>query len=324
MEPLGHGISLQFVTRLAEDAADQAAFISGWQQDYAQISCGRFAGRLDELCLGRLQVFREYSARETFQLCQPWPGAVWFGIPAPGSGERLRFHGRSVPPAAVLVAMGGSDFSLRTPDDFTIYGVVLEQAVLQQRHLQLFGREMPVGWLQTAAVQLAPASHLALCSQLGELLALARETPDRIGRQLLLDCSADALLMAMVQALPATVAGRDSSSQRHWQWVEQARQRALHPAARQLTVEDLCRELHVTRRTLQNGFQEVTAMSPLPFLRALRLNQVRRLLRSPQGAADSIQQLAEDWGFATPSHFSYDYRRLFGETPSQTRQQPRG
>lgn len=65
-------------------------------------------------------------------------------------------------------------------------------------------------------------------------------------------------------------------------------------------------------------------MSPLPFLRALRLNQVRRLLRSPQGTADSIQQLAEDWGFATPSHFSYDYRRLFGETPSQTRQQPRG
>lgn len=324
MDPLTHGQSLQFVTRLADDAADQAAFISGWEQDYAQISCGRFAGRLDELCLGRLQVFREYSARETFQQCQPWQGAIWFGIPAPDSGERLRFHGRSVPPAAVLVAMGGSDFTLRTPDDFTIYGIVLEQQVLAQRHQQLFGHDLPAHWLQTAAVCLSPASHHTLCGQIAELLALARHTPDSIGRQLLLDCSVDALLLALSQSGAQSLSRRDGSSQRHWQWVEQARQRALQPAQTWLTVEGLCRELHVTRRTLQNGFQEVTAMSPLPFLRALRLNQVRRLLRSPQGSADSIQQLAEDWGFATPSHFSYDYRRLFGETPSQTRQRPRG
>jgi hypothetical protein len=44
MDPLSQGLSLQFVTRLADDAADQAAFISGWEQDYAQISCGRFPG----------------------------------------------------------------------------------------------------------------------------------------------------------------------------------------------------------------------------------------------------------------------------------------
>ena len=83
------------------------------------------------------------------------------------------------------------------------------------------------------------------------------------------------------QEYAQSLSRRDGSSQRHWQWVEQARQRALQPAQTWLTVEGLCRELHVTRRTLQNGFQEVTAMSPLPFLRALRLNQVRRLLRSP-------------------------------------------
>ncbi|WP_165494081.1 helix-turn-helix domain-containing protein [Aquitalea sp. USM4] len=322
MDPLSQGLSLQFVTRLADDAADQAAFISGWEQDYAQISCGRFSGRLDELCLGRLQVFREYSARETYQQCQPWRGAIWFGIPAPGSGERLRFHGRSVPPSAVLVAMGGSDFTLRTPDDFTIYGIVPEQEVLASRHQQLFGRDLPAHWLQSAAVRLPEASHRLLCGQIYELLALARQTPDSIGRQLLLDCSVDALLLALSEGQAEASLRREGSSQRHWQWVEQARQRALQPASQWLTVEGLCRELHVTRRTLQNGFQEVTAMSPLPFLRALRLNQVRRLLRSPQGSADSIQQLAEDWGFASPSHFSYDYRRLFGETPSQTRQQP--
>jgi AraC family ethanolamine operon transcriptional activator len=37
-----------------------------------------------------------------------------------------------------------------------------------------------------------------------------------------------------------------------------------------------------------------------------------------------INDLAAEWGFASPSHFSYDYRRLFGETPSQTRLQAAG
>jgi AraC family ethanolamine operon transcriptional activator len=108
----------------------------------------------------------------------------------------LRFHGRSVPPSAVLVAMGGSDFTLRTPDDFTIYGIVLEQEVLALRHQQLFGR-LACALAASAAVRLPETSHRLLCGQISELLALARQTPDSIGRQLLLDCSVDALLLAL-------------------------------------------------------------------------------------------------------------------------------
>jgi AraC family ethanolamine operon transcriptional activator len=322
MDPLTHGQSLQFVTRLADDAADQAAFISGWEQDYAQISCGRFSGRLDELCLGRLQVFREYSARETFQQCQPWQGAIWFGIPAPDSGERLRFHGRSVPPAAVLVAMGGSDFTLRTPDDFTIYGIVLEQQVLALRHQQLFGRDLPAHWLQTAAVCLSPASHHTLCGQIAELLALARQTPDSIGRQLLLDCSVDALLLALSQSGAVAVAARGQ------QPAPLAVGGASTPA-RAATGADmadggrLVPELHVTRRTLQNGFQEVTAMSPLPFLRALRLNQVRRLLRSPLSGRTAFSNWPRT-GALPAQPFQLRLPPPVWRNPSQTRQRPRG
>jgi AraC family ethanolamine operon transcriptional activator len=133
--------------RLADDAADQAAFISGWEQDYAQISCGRFPGGWMSCAWDACRC--SANIRPAKPTSNASPGGchlVWHS--GTGSGERLRFHGRSVPPSAVLVAMGGSDFTLRTPDDFTIYGIVLEQEVLALRHQQLFGRDLPAHWLQ--------------------------------------------------------------------------------------------------------------------------------------------------------------------------------
>jgi AraC family ethanolamine operon transcriptional activator len=174
----------------------------------------------------------------------------------PGSGERLRFHGRSVPPSAVLVAMGGSDFTLRTPDDFTIYGIVLEQEVLALRHQQLFGRDLPAHWLQTAACA-CPKPATGCC--------VAR-FPNcwrwRGKHRTALAANYCWIVRWMPCCWPChrqaaePLLRREGSSQRHWQWVEQARQRALQPASQWLTVEGLCRELHVTRRTCKTVFRK--------------------------------------------------------------------
>jgi AraC family ethanolamine operon transcriptional activator len=77
----------------------------------------------------------------------------------------------------------------------------------------------------------------------------------------------------------------------------------------------------VSRRTLQYSFQDVLQMSPVAYLRALRLNGVRRDL---QAAGDApVGDVAARWGFWHLSRFAADYRRLFGERPSDTRRQAR-
>jgi AraC family ethanolamine operon transcriptional activator len=85
-----------------------------------------------------------------------------------------------------------------------------------------------------------------------------------------------------------------------------------------LTVEDLCRELGVSRRTLQYSFREVLRVNPVSYLRALRLNGVRRALKSADQRCGSVQDIAARWGFWHLSHFACDYRRMFGELPSET------
>ena len=79
----------------------------------------------------------------------------------------------------------------------------------------------------------------------------------------------------------------------------------------------LCDQLKISRRTLQYSFQAEVGQSPVTYLRALRLNAVRRsLLQEPtQRLADA----AAGQGFFHQSYFCREYRRLFQELPSATR-----
>lgn len=83
-------------------------------------------------------------------------------------------------------------------------------------------------------------------------------------------------------------------------------------------MEDLCRVLKVSRRTLQYSFQEIMQLNPVSYLRAMRLNGVRRMLKLPGSERQSVQDIAALWGFWHLSHFANAYRCMFGELPSET------
>ena len=86
-----------------------------------------------------------------------------------------------------------------------------------------------------------------------------------------------------------------------------------------VTMTELCELTHVSRRTLQYSFESIVGTSPLKFLKAARLNQVRRAL-SDITDDRPVSAIAADWGFWHPGQFAKDYKGLFGENPSQTRE----
>ncbi|MDE1166170.1 MAG: helix-turn-helix domain-containing protein [Pseudomonas sp.] len=91
---------------------------------------------------------------------------------------------------------------------------------------------------------------------------------------------------------------------------------AQHVQDEQFGVLDLCNHLRISRRTLQYSFESVLGMSPLNYLRSVRLNTARKLLvRSP---SETIQGAALDAGFSHLGRFSRYYQDFFGELPSQT------
>ena len=57
---------------------------------------------------------------------------------------------------------------------------------------------------------------------------------------------------------------------------------------------------------------------PEQYLRARRLNGVRKILRSHGPGEVRIYEVANEWGFWHMGQFAADYRKLFGERPSET------
>lgn len=83
-----------------------------------------------------------------------------------------------------------------------------------------------------------------------------------------------------------------------------------------IRLSELCAHAHAQARSLEYGFQEIVGMSPVSYIRTLRLNRVHRLLRSREWTQRTITEIALDCGFWHLSQFAVDYRRFFGESPS--------
>jgi AraC-like DNA-binding protein len=80
---------------------------------------------------------------------------------------------------------------------------------------------------------------------------------------------------------------------------------------------DLVAASQVPGRTLLKHFRDFKGTSPMRYLREARLERVRRdlLAADPE---ESITTIATNWGFAQLGRFAVEYRRRFGERPSDT------
>ena len=59
-------------------------------------------------------------------------------------------------------------------------------------------------------------------------------------------------------------------------------------------------------------------LSPKAYLKARRLNAVRRELLQDEAAVSTIFDMASSWGFWHMGQFGRDYKDMFGELPSET------
>src|SRR5690606_28747045 len=118
-------------TRTARDADDHARNLSQWEQSYDQFSSGDFQGRLTELWLPRLQLFQESANQALRQSCAAWRDSLWFGLPAPHQ-QVSRLDALPIPDHTLLFRPGARQFELNTPQDYNIFGIVLDQDLLRE------------------------------------------------------------------------------------------------------------------------------------------------------------------------------------------------
>lgn len=87
-------------------------------------------------------------------------------------------------------------------------------------------------------------------------------------------------------------------------------------AHEQITPEQLATVAGVSLRSLYSGFKDFLGVSPMHYLRDIRMENVRAELVN--GEATNVAGVALRWGFAHLGRFSTEYKQRYGETPRQT------
>ena len=100
--------------------------------------------------------------------------------------------------------------------------------------------------------------------------------------------------------------------------VQQAEALALASVDEPLHVSALCHVIGVSERTLRNAFHRVHGVPPCRHLRMLRLSNARGALLSADGTLAKVTEIALSFGFVELGRFSVEYKKAFGESPSQT------
>jgi transcriptional regulator GlxA family with amidase domain len=85
-----------------------------------------------------------------------------------------------------------------------------------------------------------------------------------------------------------------------------------------LTLSLLAEQCGVSPRTLQKAFQQHLGLSPMEYLRDVRLRRAHEELRSADPFAESVASVARRWGFAHLGRFAAAHEAKFGQKPLRT------
>lgn len=84
--------------------------------------------------------------------------------------------------------------------------------------------------------------------------------------------------------------------------------------SRQISIRDIAKNIGVSSSTLHHMFKPVVSLSPIQYLKQIRLHRAQTFMISD---GLNVSEAAFRVGYGSLSHFSRDFKQLFGRTPSQ-------
>lgn len=80
-----------------------------------------------------------------------------------------------------------------------------------------------------------------------------------------------------------------------------------------ISIDDMAARAGMSRAAFHRKFKQVTTMAPIQFVKSMRLNTAA--IKIAGGMA--VNEAALDVGYASPSQFSREFKRMYGRSPRQ-------
>lgn len=80
-----------------------------------------------------------------------------------------------------------------------------------------------------------------------------------------------------------------------------------------ITIEDMAKHVGMSRAVLHRKFKQATSMSPIQFIKSMRLNAAAMKIATGMTVNTAAMQV----GYSSSSQFSREFKRLYGSFPKQ-------
>lgn len=309
------------MTRQFEDPAHQAAVQDWLALEYVQMTPGAYVGHFQAARLDDTLVVVEQQNQQVQKLGTMADEHCTVSL-ACGAHEGMRFsHFGNDAAEGIFLLPAKAQFDVVVPPMLRTVYVRLHQP----RLLADLRTLNPSFWSKTprrlSMIQTPQKTHL-MCALLDVMETLAQNPEpvpgfgERLQKQLY-----HTLTLMLNQADPFHEQSlSEVRKQRDWLYLlKRSRDfiEAQFEAGENPTVVDVCGHLQISQGTLQNCFYRHLQMSPVKYLRILRLNRVRAELQRAHGER-TVTDIAMQWGFLHLGKFAQDYRQMFCERPSDT------
>lgn len=242
---------------------------------------------------------------------------VVFGPRATGSVEGVRLR-----PGMLLVAEPGSEADFLVDPGYESIALLVPPSELRRcRSCRPTSGGHPSQ--DVAVLRADPLLTRRLFRRGRQLTAAASKAPalfdyGQPGRRAAELTLMDALLAVLGSASVLAPTGGERTQFAHSWIVRLAEDFALARLGERVQVSQLCRAAHVSERTLECAFKEITGLSPVAYLRRFRLHRARAALLAASPESTHVSAEAMKCGFSHFGDFSKDYKQCFGESPSRT------
>ena len=293
--------------------------VSGYDMQVKQISRGSFSANLQQIKYGPISISRFTSRPRVEANGMPPPGMRTFGVPTTNcqpfiwrnkrtSGNTIQIY-RPETELAVITnpAFEAIDISL-SEDDFNnlnkIWGFPELAKIIQNREM----------------LECEPVIMHELRMLLIYICSTIDKEPNRLQHDAELQnlfsyqvpyLLAKALMTSVVHKAKATTDKRNKIIKTATDYIYSSTEMVA-------SVQQLCRDTGINKRTLERAFMDKYDMTPKSYLQSLRLNEAYKLLLRSDQETTKVTNVALNLGYWHLSQFAADYRRMFGELPSTT------
>ena len=296
-----------------------ASVLNGYDLNLTQLDHGAFSGTLQQIECAPVFINR-ISATRRFEVSgSPPPNLRTFGIP---TANCLPFTWRNKDSSGntIQIYKPGTELEMITHPFFEAIDISIAEDAFNELNQQwgfpeldqLIGtREMVI--CNPEIMQKLRNTLQAICITVNSSPDLLKED---IGLQDIIKYEipyllAQALMTAEIQELKTTPSKQAFALKTAIDYIQ-----ATPP--NKVSLYKFCTDNDINERTLQRAFLEQYGISPKSFAKAHQLSNVYKILSHSDSDITRISDIASSYGFRHMSQFAADYRRHFGELPTET------